>query len=160
MTHKEIQERNKLVVIDYKEGMNRIDIRKKYNITNGVISFAVKGIYRKRTDFLSGSKLNKDELISLYNEGLNHQQIGEKLGFSPRYIADRLKSYGLKPHKIKRGRQVQTTIRKTTFIREELPPRLEALREKYKMMKIDCEAFTNTRISQYDFEYNVQPKRF
>ena len=156
MTHQEIKERNRLIRIDFENGLDRNEIKQKYNVES--INYAIRGLYRKRTEF--HSKINKDELISLHNEGLNHIQIGEKLGLAHRYIVTKIKQYGLTPYKIKRGRKVGGIRTKAPYIREKLPPRLEALREKYRNLEKVCETGDGAGVGVLDFEYNAMPKKW
>lgn len=157
MTHADTEQRNTLIRQDYINGVIRPEIRRKYNVSNATIGYAVKGLSRKRTNYAMVKRYDIDEIIKFHNEGLNHFEISERLGATPRYIADLIRAKGIKPHRIQRKRKLKNKKEIPIFIREELPPRLEAIRQRYKNMEIINESNQTMRIRQEDLPFNVRP---
>lgn len=137
MNKQERTERNLRIVEDYKSGMEVKSILKKYNLS--FIDHILQPCNLKRGRY----RLNTGKCK-------NHP---DKQAVKGTLLCPECKKKYMREYqRAHRGNRPRIP-----FIREELPPRLEALRQKYKNLdRFDTQGIS-VRIS--DFEYDAQPKR-
>lgn len=154
MTREQMKERNLKIVEDYKSGMEVKVIAIKYNISKCMISHIIKplDIPKGRYRTSSGKCVNHPD-----REAVKHTRLCLecKRAYMRAYMREQYRKH-YKP--IGRNRKQKLLPKPVpVYIREELPPRLEALRQKYKNLdRFDTQGIS-VRIS--DFEYDAQPKR-
>ena len=153
MTREQMKERNLKIVEDYKSGMEVKVIAIKYNISKCMISHIIKplDIPKGRYRTSSGRCVNHPD-----REAVKHTRLCLecKRAYMRAYMREQYRKH-YKP--IGRNRKQKLLPKPVpVYVREELPPRLEALRQKYKNLdRFDLQGIS-VRLS--DFDYTAQPK--
>lgn len=149
MNRQQQKERNLKIIEDYKSGMEVKVIAIKYNISKCMISHIIKplDIPKGRYRTSSGKCVNHPDI-----EAVKHTRLCLecKRAYMREYYRKHYKPIG-------RNRKQKLLPKPVpVYVREELPPRLEALREKYKNLdRLDVQGIS-VRIS--DFDYSALPK--
>lgn len=145
MNKQERTERNLRIVEDYKSGMEVKSILKKYNLS--FIDHILQPYNLKRGRY----RLNTGKCK-------NHpdKQAVKGTLLCPECKKKYMREYA-RAHRGNRPRIRKIEKYTAPFIREELPERLEKIREKYRNLG-DKEVLMGTRIRTSDFDFSVLPK--
>lgn len=150
MTREQMKERNLKIVEDYQSGMEVKVIAIKYNISKCMISHIIKplDIPKGRYRTSSGKCVNHPD-----REAVKHTRLC--LECKKKYMREYARAHRGNRPRIRKIRMIEKYT--APFIREELPERLEKIREKYRNLG-DKEVLMGTRIRTSDFDFSVLPK--
>lgn len=148
MNKQERTERNLRIVEDYKSGMEVKSILKKYNLSFIDHILRPCNLKRGRYRLNTGKCKNHPDKQAVKGTLLCPE-------CKKKYMREYARAHRGNGPRIRKIRMIEKYT--APFIREELPPRLEALRQKYKNLdRLDTQGIS-VRIS--DFEYGAMPKR-
>lgn len=149
MNRQQQKERNLKIIEDYQSGMEVKVIAIKYNISKCMISHIIKplDIPKGRYRTSSGKCVNHPDI-----EAVKHTRLC--LECKRAYMRERYRKHYKSIGRNRKQKLLPKPV--PVYVREELPPRLEALREKYKNLdRLDVQGIS-VRIS--DFDYMAEPK--
>lgn len=150
MNRQQQKERNLKIIEDYQSGMEVKVIAIKYNISKCMISHIIKplDIPKGRYRTASGKCKNHPDKQAVKGTLLCPE-------CKKKYMREYARAHRGNRPRIRKIRMIEKYT--APFIREELPERLEKIREKYRNLG-DKEVLMGTRIRTSDFDYSALPK--
>jgi hypothetical protein len=150
MNRQQQKERNLKIIEDYQSGMEVKVIAIKYNISKCMISHIIKplDIPKGRYRTASGKCKNHPDKQAVKGTLLCPE-------CKKKYMREYARAHRGNRPRIRKIRMIEKYT--APFIREELPERLEKIREKYRNLG-DKEVLMGTRIRISDFDYSALPK--
>lgn len=148
MNKQERTERNLRIVEDYKSGMEVKSILKKYNLSFIDHILQPCNLKRGRYRLNTGKCKNHPDKQAVKGTLLCPE-------CKKKYMREYARAHRGNRPRIRKIRMIEKYT--APFIREELPERLEKIREKYRNLG-DKEVLMGTRIRTSDFDFSVLPK--
>lgn len=148
MNKQERTERNLRIVEDYKSGMEVKSILKKYNLSFIDHILRPCNLKRGRYRLNTGKCKNHPDKQAVKGTLLCPE-------CKKKYMREYARAHRGNRPRIRKIRMIEKYT--APFIREELPERLEKIREKYRNLG-DKEVLMGTRIRTSDFDFSVLPK--
>lgn len=148
MNKQERTERNLRIVEDYKSGMEVKSILKKYNLSFIYHILQPCNLKRGRYRLNTGKCKNHPDKQAVKGTLLCPE-------CKKKYMREYARAHRGNRPRIRKIRMIEKYT--APFIREELPERLEKIREKYRNLG-DKEVLMGTRIRTSDFDFSVLPK--
>lgn len=150
MNRQQQKERNLKIIEDYQSGMEVKVIAIKYNISKCMISHIIKplDIPKGRYRTASGKCKNHPDKQAVKGTLLCPE-------CKKKYMREYQRAHRGNRPRIRKIRMIEKYT--APFIREELPERLEKIREKYRNLG-DKEVLMGTWIRTSDFDFSVLPK--